>query len=97
MLHACIAGIEPNAHAYAALMTLCRKGGQWQQAMQIFREMQTVGIEIDKMAYNSAIAACAAGGDWEQAWGVMSSKPAVATTCLMYMPNCLAFRLQVTL
>ena len=33
------AGIKPNAHAYSAIMFLYQKAGQWQQAVQIFRDM----------------------------------------------------------
>ena len=87
MLCACTAGVKPNAHAYAALMTLCRKGGQWQQAIQIFREMQAVKLETDVIAFNAAIAACADGGDWEQAWGVMSSKFCAAIPCSVHMQS----------
>ena len=68
------AGIKPNAHAYSAIMSLCQKAGQWQRAMQVFREMEAVDVRIDVVAYNSAIAACAKGEDWEQAWAVFNSK-----------------------
>ena len=55
-------------------MSLCQKAGQWQRAMQVFREMEAVDVRIDVVAYNSAIAACAKGEDWEQAWAVFNSK-----------------------
>lgn len=75
-----LAGIRANAHAYTAVMTLCQRAGQWQRAMQIFREMEAKGVTMDEVAYNSAIAACAKGGEWEQAWAVFSSEQLQALT-----------------
>lgn len=69
------AGVQPNAHAYTSLMSLCQRAGQWQRAMDIFRRMETAGVKADVVAYNSAIAACAKGLDWEQAWAVFASMP----------------------
>ena len=43
---------QPNGYIYASLVNACERGGQWERAEQLFREMQLAAaddIPLDSM------------------------------------------------
>jgi len=60
-------GIQPNVISYSAAISACEKGGQWQEALKLFREMSEKGIQPNVISYSAAISACEKGGQWQEA------------------------------
>lgn len=54
-------------HAYAAVISACASGGDWQKAEGLFREMTHRGIQADVVSCTALITALAAAGQWEKA------------------------------
>jgi pentatricopeptide repeat domain-containing protein 1 len=50
--------INPDVMTYNATISACEKGGQWEKALDLFREMQDREIDPSVMTYNAAISAC---------------------------------------
>lgn len=64
-------GIKPNAVSYNSAITGCGRNGQWQQAVELLREMSTIDISRDVVAFHAAISACSDSGKCEQAVGLL--------------------------
>ena len=60
------AGIEPNAFTYAALISAYGKGGKWEEAKQLFRDMTDRGIEANVVTVNALMAAFERGEQYPQ-------------------------------
>ena len=53
----------------SALISACdsAKGGKWERALELAREIKRKGTVADTITYNALISACDKGGKWEQA------------------------------
>lgn len=49
------AGIKGNVVLYTTLMNVCRRGGQPERAMAIFRTMETDGVQLDVVSPSQPI------------------------------------------
>ena len=49
---ACLSLLQPNGYIYSSPINACEKGGQWQEATELFRLMQQrqQDIPLDSMA-----------------------------------------------
>ena len=47
-----------NTITYSALISACEKGGKWERALELAREMERKGIVADTITYNALITAC---------------------------------------
>ena len=52
-------------HAYAAVISACAAGGQWQKAVTLFDEMLAWGVRPDVVSCTALIT----GERWGQGWG----------------------------
>eukprot|EP00953_Heterococcus_sp_UTEX-ZZ885_P003307 2313-Heterococcus_DN1.PRE.1 len=59
--------ITPSTVSYAAAINACSKGGQWQPAVDLLRELLQKGLKPDVTTYTATIDACSATGQWQQA------------------------------
>ncbi|CAL1152244.1 unnamed protein product [Cladocopium goreaui] len=59
--------VNPDIIVYNAAISACEKGGQWQQALNLFRAMPKAKAIPDSISYNAAISACEKGSQWQQA------------------------------
>ena len=48
-------------------ISACKKGGQWEKALQQLDEMQQRRLEPDVISFNAAIRACEKAEQWEKA------------------------------
>ena len=49
----CDAGMRPNVHTYATVISAYGKLGLWELAAQAFRTMREGGVEPNVVAYNA--------------------------------------------
>lgn len=49
-----------------AVVDACRKGQQWEKALEMLEDMRRHGITPDDFTYTAAIAACRQGGQWDK-------------------------------
>ena len=62
-------GLCPEQHlvltldviSFNAVISVCKKGGQWQQALSLLEDMLTVGVTLDVISFSAAISACEKG------------------------------------
>ena len=54
-------GVVPDVTPYSTLVSVCEKGMQPKQALEMFHAMQQQGVVPDVMAYNALISACERG------------------------------------
>lgn len=59
-------GGRPNVRLMNAVVEACRKGRQWEKALEILAEMKELGVTPDYFTYSAAITACRQGGQWEK-------------------------------
>ena len=52
-----INGIELNIISYNATISACEKGGEWEKALQLFKETNHNGIDPNIISYNATISA----------------------------------------
>lgn len=61
-------GLAPSAITYSSVINACAKGGQWELALELLREMrQRRDLAPNAITYNAAIDACTSGGEWQRA------------------------------
>uniref|UniRef100_A0A0C3THG8 Pentacotripeptide-repeat region of PRORP domain-containing protein n=1 Tax=Guillardia theta (strain CCMP2712) TaxID=905079 RepID=A0A0C3THG8_GUITC len=48
-------GLKPDKYTYNAVIGSCAKGGLYEQAVRLIRDMQNEGIEPDEVTYNAVI------------------------------------------
>ncbi len=76
--HACVLAIisfklltsavsHAAGHAYAAVISACAAGGQWQQAVKLFDDMLAWQIKPDVVSCTALITALGADAQWERA------------------------------
>lgn len=51
-----------------AVVDACRKGRQWEKALEKLSEMKGLGVVPDDFTYTAAIAACRQGRQWDKVW-----------------------------
>ena len=51
----------------ASAISVCEKGGQWQQALSLLSDMGIANMIVDVVSFNAAIPACEKGGLGRQA------------------------------
>ena len=51
-------GIVADTITYSALISACEKGGQWERALELAREIERKGIVADTITYSALITAC---------------------------------------
>ena len=51
-----------NTITYSALISACEKGGEWERALELAREMERKGIVADTITYSALITACEDAG-----------------------------------
>ena len=60
-----------TGHAYAAAISACAAGGQWQRAVQLFDSMLDSGIRPDVVSCTALVSALGADGQWQRAERVL--------------------------
>lgn len=58
-------------HAFAAVISACAAGGQWQRAVSLFDEMLAWGVRPDVVSCTALITALGTDGQWERAEKVL--------------------------
>ncbi|CAE8716529.1 unnamed protein product, partial [Polarella glacialis] len=64
--------LPPDVASYSAVMAACRACGQWQRALELFREMRHLELEADPISFTDAISSAALGGAWQHALDLLS-------------------------
>lgn len=49
-----------------AVVDACRKGKQWEKALEMLADMKEHGVTPDDFTYTAAIAACRQGRQWDK-------------------------------
>jgi pentatricopeptide repeat protein len=62
-----VAGVLPNTITYNTLITACAIGGQWEEAVRVFKEMRAAGVPADTITYSTLIEATANSGKMDVA------------------------------
>ena len=57
---------------YGAGISACSKGGQWQRALALFKEMRNSKLNPDIISCNAGISACGKGEQWQRALALLS-------------------------
>ena len=58
-------GLNPDVISYSAAISSCRKGYQWEKALQLLAQMESRKIKPDLVTYGAAISACEKGHQWK--------------------------------
>ena len=77
LLHTCALSSDCSlvctaGHAFAAAISACAAGGDWQRACSLFEQMLQCGIQPDVVSCTALISALATGGQWQQSEQVVS-------------------------
>ena len=56
---------------YGAGISACSKGGQWQRALALFKEMRNSKLNPDIISCNAGISACEKGEKWQRAMALL--------------------------
>jgi pentatricopeptide repeat domain-containing protein 1 len=59
--------MAPDEINYSAKVSACKKGGQWQMALNLLSMMPEAEKVPDEITYSAAISACKKGGQWQLA------------------------------
>ena len=51
-------GVTPDVITYSATISAGEKAGQWQQALELLREMPGRDVTLNVITYNPTISAC---------------------------------------
>ena len=49
----------------------CERGGAWNEAIEVFEQMQSKDVPRDTITYNALVRACERGGQWQLAFDFM--------------------------
>lgn len=63
-------GVTPGLESFHSAITACyraEKGGRWQRALSVLKEMRTASVAPDQYCFSGAIWSCEKGGQWERA------------------------------
>merc|ERR1711966_423006 len=52
-------------------ISACEKGGQWEKATSLLKQMHAAGLQPDVITYNATISACEKGRQWEKALSLL--------------------------
>ena len=82
-------GVPPVTRTFNTLMIACNTSGQWQQALEVHREMRGAGHPLNTTSYNALISAHSKSGHLDQ---VLSHLPqhgrrGVRLPVLIYNPS----------
>ena len=61
--------------SYNAVTSACRKGGQWQRALELLEGMSQRALTPNVISYNAATSACEKGGQWQRALELLEGMP----------------------
>lgn len=64
--HALLQGVPPVTRTYNTLMIACNTSGQWQQALEVHKEMRAAGHMLNTTSYNALISAHSKSGHLDQ-------------------------------
>jgi pentatricopeptide repeat domain-containing protein 1 len=64
--HAMLQGVPPVTRTYNTLMIACNTSGQWQQALEVHKEMRAAGHMLNTTSYNALISAHSKSGHLDQ-------------------------------
>jgi len=65
-------GLEPSIRAFTSTISTLTKGGQWQEALQLFISMNKYcGNKSNVYCYNAAMSACRKGKRWKLALDIL--------------------------
>jgi pentatricopeptide repeat protein len=59
-------GVPPVTRTYNTLMIACNTSGQWQQALEVHKEMRAAGHMLNTTSYNALISAHSKSGHLDQ-------------------------------
>ena len=61
------AHVTANVITFSAAMSACEKGGQWQHALLLLKDMGCAHVAADVISFSAAMSACEKGGQWQHA------------------------------
>ena len=73
--------IEANIITYSAAISSCEKGGQWQWALLLFKDLLCKKLEGNRITYTSTISACEKGQRWQWALHFMAELHSATIKC----------------
>jgi len=65
------AELEPDVIGYNAGISACEKGGQWQQALSLLREVWNIKLKPEFTSFAIAISMCEQDGQRKQAQSLL--------------------------
>ena len=75
----CVAGatcnetkLNQNSNTFSAIISACRNGREWTQALQTLRLMHKSGMQADVSVFNAALNACGRAEHWAHALAIMT-------------------------
>ena len=92
-------GVPPVTRTFNTLMIACNTSGQWQQALEVHREMRSGGHALNTTSYNALISAHSKSGHLDQVLATYRSMVeevrslTFAASCLPTTDACTATRL----
>ncbi|CAJ1431933.1 unnamed protein product [Effrenium voratum] len=69
------AKVQANDVSFSATISACEKGGQWQQALALFRAMPAAQVQANIYSFSATISACGRGGQWQHALALLRAMP----------------------
>lgn len=63
--------LQPDSISSQIVVSVCRRGGIWKEALNLLSYMQNNGYPKDLVAYNVILVACLEMGTWEDACKVL--------------------------
>lgn len=80
-------GIERNVHTFSALMNVCIKAGQYQTALDVYKDdMQASGCQPNVVTYNTLIDLYGKTGQWREAMHVMDKMRSEVRSLITRVP-----------
>ena len=91
-------GVPPVTRTFNTLMIACNTSGQWQQALEVHREMRAGGHALNTTSYNALISAHSKSGHLDQVLATYRSMveevcaPTLTASCFPTTDACTAAR-----